>query len=427
MTPPTGAPMPGRRPEDPRRERPTSLRTPAQRQSVEATRRLLAERRGQVGRDGGSRGRAGGPRGGGRGGGPRRPRDPDREARFRRRRLIALAVAGAALVGLWLLFSLFQPFGGEGEEEVSVRIPSGAGIGEIGDLLEERGVVSSAGFFEMRARLRGDSEDLRAGNYTLRRDMSYAAALDALAAGPAPANVINVTVPEGRARSEVAPIVEDAGLEGDYEQATERSELLDPADYGAEDADSLEGFLYPSTYELKAGSSVDDLVRRQLEEFKKAFEGIDLSRSEGANLTPYEVLTIASMVEREAMIPEERPIVASVIYNRLDEGIPLGIDATTRFATGNWTEPLTQSELAIDSPYNTRENAGLPPGPIGSPGAESIEAAANPDDTDFLYYVVKPGTCGEHEFTETDAEFQAAVDRYNSERAARGGESPTDC
>jgi uncharacterized YceG family protein len=119
--------------------------------------------------------------------------------------------------------------------------------------------------------------------------------------------------------------------------------------------------------------------------------------------------------------------VASVIYNRLSDGIPLGIDATIRFATDNWTEPLTQSELAIDSPYNTRLNAGLPPGPIGNPGLDSIEAAANPDETDFLYYVVKPGTCGEHVFTETDAEFQAAVDEYNSERAAAGGQSPTDC
>ena len=133
------------------------------------------------------------------------------------------------------------------------------------------------------------------------------------------------------------------------------------------------------------------------------------------------------MVEREAQLPRERKLVASVIYNRLSQGIPLGIDATIRFATGNWSEPLKQSELAIDSGYNTRTNQGLPPGPIGNPGLASLQAAAHPASTDYLYYVVKPGSCGEHSFSATDAEFQRDVERYNSERAARGGKSPTDC
>jgi UPF0755 protein len=145
------------------------------------------------------------------------------------------------------------------------------------------------------------------------------------------------------------------------------------------------------------------------------------------NLTPYDVLTIASMVEREAGIDEDRPLIASVIYNRLKAGIPLGIDATIRFALGNWTEPLKESELASPSPYNTRTNAGLPPGPIGNPGLESIEAAAHPAKTDYLFFVVKPCGEGEHVFTETDAEFQEAVAKYNAERDRQGGQSPTDC
>jgi cell division protein YceG involved in septum cleavage len=116
-----------------------------------------------------------------------------------------------------------------------------------------------------------------------------------------------------------------------------------------------------------------------------------------------------------------------VIENRLREGIPLGIDATIRFATNNWTRPLTQSQLAIDSPYNTRTRRGLPPGPIGSPGLAAIRAAAKPARTGFLFYVVKPGTCGEHDFSKTDAEFQRDVARYNAERERRGGKSPTNC
>ena len=139
------------------------------------------------------------------------------------------------------------------------------------------------------------------------------------------------------------------------------------------------------------------------------------------------MLTIASLVEREAQLPKERAVIASVIYNRMKQGIPLGIDATVRFVTGNWERPLRQSELANPSPYNTRRNPGLPPGPIGSPGLESIKAAARPARTNYLFYVVKPGTCGEHKFSATDAEFQRDVARYNAERAKRGGKSPTDC
>jgi uncharacterized YceG family protein len=133
------------------------------------------------------------------------------------------------------------------------------------------------------------------------------------------------------------------------------------------------------------------------------------------------------MVEREAQQPRERKLVAAVIYNRLKQGIPLGIDATIRYATGNWQQPLTQSQLAIDSPYNTRSNAGLPPGPIGNPGLASLQAAANPARVGYLYYVVKPGTCGEHAFSSTSAQFERDRQRYNEAREAAGGQSPTKC
>ncbi len=160
------------------------------------------------------------------------------------------------------------------------------------------------------------------------------------------------------------------------------------------------------------------LVEEQLSTFRQRFEQVDLRYARSKNLTPYDVLIIASMVEREAGVASDRPLVASVIYNRLKAGIPLGIDATIRFALGNWTEPLKQSELASGSRYNTRTNAGLPPGPIGNPGIESIEAAAHPARTDYLFFVVKPCGEGEHAFSSTDAEFQRDYERY---QASRGG------
>jgi len=347
----------------------------------------------------------------------------------RRRSLTVLAAAGALLgvLALWLVFSLFQPLAGEGRGEgrVSVRVPAGAGLGGIADLLERRGVISSSFFFQARARLSGSAGDLKPGTYRMGEGMSNAAALELLSRGPAP-DVLNVTVPEGRSRREVARAL-PSQLRGSYVAATRRSRQLSPSRYGAPRGASLEGFLFPSSYELKRGQRVSALVDAQLNAFKEQFPKVDLAAARRAQLTPYDVLTIASMVEREAQVARERPLIASVIYNRLREGIPLGIDATIRYATNNWDRPLRESELQNPSPYNTRLNKGLPPGPIGSPGLESIRAAARPARTGFLFYVVKPGTCGEHDFSETDAEFQRDVARYNREREARGGRSPTEC
>ena len=216
-------------------------------------------------------------------------------------------------------------------------------------------------------------------------------------------------------------------LKGDYIEATKRSRLLRPSRYGAPRSASLEGFLFPSTYEIKKGRPVNALVAEQLTAFRTRFDKVSLGAARRANLTPYEVLTIASMIEREAQQPRERRLVSSVIYNRLRDGIPLGIDATVRYVTNNWSRPLTQSQLQVQSPYNTRKNRGLPPGPIGSPGIEAIRAAAQPARSGYLFYVVKPGTCGEHAFSKTNAQFEADVARYNRERARRGGKSPTKC
>jgi UPF0755 protein len=354
------------------------------------------------------------------------PAGPHRRRRPRWGRILA-ALFAAAVVGVaaWFLLSLFQPFHGDGAgDEMLVRIPRGSTLGDIAQLLERDGVISSAGFFELRARIAGRSDDLKPGPYRLRQNMSYAAVLDRLERG-VPPNVVVVTIPEGRSRREIAPLVRR--LDGNYLRATRRSPVLDPREYGARGAGSLEGFLFPATYELKKGQPVSRLVERQLEAFKRNFDRVDLSYARSKNLTPYDVLIIASMVEREALVPRERPLIASVIYNRLRRGIPLGIDATIRFALNQWDEPLKRSELANPTPYNTRENSGLPPGPIGNPGLASIEAAARPARSDYLFFVVKPGSCGEHAFSSTNAEFEEDVARYNAARERRGGRSPTDC
>jgi UPF0755 protein len=340
------------------------------------------------------------------------------------RRILALVFLAIVAVAAWFLVSLFQPFGGDGSGSVTVTVPQGASVGEIGDILARRGVVSRSFFFELRARLGGHSGDLKPGVYKLKHDMSYSAALNALTKGVAP-DVVQVVIPEGRSRREVAPLAK--GLKGSYLAATVRSPYLNPRRYGARHARNLEGFLFPASYQLKKGASARMLVKEQLQAFRQNFSRVSLAYARKKNLTPYDVLTIASMVEREAELPKDRPLIASVIYNRLHDHIPLGIDSTLRYALGDWTKPLRVSQLASPSPYNTRNHQGLPPGPIGNPGLASIQAAAHPAHSQFLFFVVKPCGNGAHVFAKTNAEFERDSARYNAARAKNGGRSPTKC
>lgn len=332
----------------------------------------------------------------------------------------------AALFILWGLNSLFQPLHGDGSGRVQVTVPKGSSVSEVGDLLSEKGVIDNSTLFQVRVTLAGKRSEIYSGNFTLANDMSYGDAIEALSEPPVK-RTLTVTIPEGYTRSQAAQLVEEVGVPGDYTKATIKSKYLDPADYGGKGTKDLEGFLFPNTFELKPNAPVEDLVELQLKDFKRQIKGVDMSYAKSKNLTVFDVVTIASMIEEEAGVDSQRKLVAAVIYNRLKEGMTLGIDATIRFATGNYTEPLTESELAIDSPYNSRTNAGLPPGPIANPGLDSIKAAANPAKTDHLFYVTRPGACGKLTFTETEDEFEEAVEEYNSAREAAGGNSPDSC
>ena len=235
-----------------------------------------------------------------------------------------------------------------------------------------------------------------------------------------------ITIPEGYDRHEIADLAKQDGLKGDYLKASESVKGFNPDKYGADHPSSLEGFLFPATYDLPRHPTVDDLVVRQLDAFKQYFGRVNLSYAKSKNLTPYDVLIIASMIEREAIIEKDRPLIAAVIYNRLRDGMNLQIDATIRYAENNWTQPLSNSDLQLNSPYNTYTNSGLPPTPIGNPGLASIKAAAKPANVNYLYYVAKTNGCG-HFFTASYQEFLAAQDKYNAAREAAGGKSPAGC
>lgn len=387
------------------------------------------------GENGGSNGGAGGrPRW------PRRraPREPDgpqpagaaRGPSGSGRRIAAVILGIAVLAIAWFLSSLFQPLHGAGHGAVEVRIPSNVGVGEIGDTLTQRGVVSSSFFFRLRARLSGQSADLKPGRYRLKRDMSYGAAIDALAKGPPAPKTIALTIPEGRSIYETAARLKAANipLAGSYASAARRSSVLSPRSYGApRSTATLEGFLWPATYNLAPRAPAAKLVDQQLAAFRRNFAGIDLGYARRKNLTAYDVITIASMVEGEARTERDRPLVAAVIYNRLRVGEPLAIDATIAYATHKVGQSITAADLRRPSPYNTRLRKGLPPTPIGNPGLASLRAAAHPAAVPYRYYVVNPRNLCRHVFTADYAAFLRAQDAYSKAADAGRVETPKDC
>jgi UPF0755 protein len=351
-------------------------------------------------------------------------------------RILATVVLILILV---FLNSLFQPFVGDGHGKVVVDIPKGSSVGEVGDLLEKKGVisdgfvVSGSTLFQARVTIAGKRSDLFAGKFTMKEGMSYGDAIDELSKEPKPAEqatkpgVVTVTIPEGQSRPITAKLVKEDGVKGNYLKATKKSKILNPEKYGGKNVKDLEGFLFPDTWEYKTNKPVKDLVALQLQDFKKQIKKVKMKYAKSKNLTVFDVVTIASIIEREAAVPKQRKLVASVIYNRLHEGMTLGMDSTIRFATGNYEKPLTESELESNSPYNTRNHAGLPPGPINSPGLAALNAAAHPAKTEFLFFVNNPNSCNELAFAKTEEEFLANEAKYQKAREANGGNQPTTC
>ncbi len=238
--------------------------------------------------------------------------------------------------------------------------------------------------------------------------------------------VVRVLIPEGETRRQIAARAHAAGLTGSYLTASKRSPLLNPAHYGAPpDTPNLEGFLFPATYDLYRGDPAGRLVHEQLIAFTERFGDAEVARARELHITPYELLIVASMIEREAQLPGDRAKVAAVIYNRLRLNMPLGIDATIRYALHDYAQPLTSAQLALDSPYNTRLHRGLPPTPIDNPGLASIDAAAHPAHAGYLYYVAGADGCGEQVFSTTSAQFEHDAAAYREALAANGGRVPT--
>jgi len=315
-----------------------------------------------------------------------------------------------ALIAAWALFVKPATNVAAGSP-VQLAIPQGASTARIGEILAEAGVVRNANMFRVRSRLADADGALRAGVYDMRTGMDYDEALALLKTGP-PIAYSTVTIPEGFVVEQIAERFErDAGIPA--------SEFLPLAKTGAatfaaehpylEKAyrGSLEGYLFPKTYRVKEGSTAEDAIEMMLDQFDIEVAQVDMTRANQSGMSTQELVVMASIIERETKLATERPLVSSVIYNRLRKGMRLEIDATIEYVLPGNRFRLRNRDLRIDSPYNTYRNKGLPPGPISSPGLASLQAAANPADTPYIYYVLT-GKDGSHTFAADSKTFLAA-------------------
>jgi UPF0755 protein len=299
-------------------------------------------------------------------------------------------------------------------QQVTVEIPPGATTTSIAAELAARGVIDNAAMFRLRARVFGIDDEFRPGTYVFVTGMGYADVERRLRQGP-PLKVVRVTVPEGFTAEQIAQRFErDAGVPASEMTALAYGGAARFADehpyvrdaYGG----SLEGYLFPKTYEVERGVEATAVIEMMLDQFDREIARVDLSSASARGMTLADVVTIASIVEREARLPAERPLVASVVYNRLEKGMRLEIDATVEYVIKQNRPRLRAEDLRIESPYNTYRVFGLPPGPIANPGLASLQAAAEPADTEYLYYVLT-GTDGSHTFVRTYEEFLAAKEK----------------
>lgn len=319
------------------------------------------------------------------------------------------------------------------DDTVEYTVRDGATAGDVAKDLEILGVIRSARQFESLVRLMGVGNNLSAGEHVFHLNSSAAEVVDMLLVRPGPPQ-IEVTFPEGIRIEEMGRILQDAGI-GLAEQfifAAEHAQLppglaasLPPAEV-LPTGQRLQGYLFPDTYYVAVDSTPADLVRRMIEEMNDKFTPEMRQKAAERGLTIHEVLTLASIVEREAVLDEERPLIASVFFNRLQAGDLIGADPTVQFAVsldpdsvkayGYWKDELTFDDLQTDSPYNTRKYPGLPPGPITNPSLASIEAVLNPADTDYYYFVADAVAAdGSHRFAVTEEEHLANIAIYGAQ------------
>jgi UPF0755 protein len=323
--------------------------------------------------------------------------------------LVVVLVAATAAGSWWYVFVRSAVPDVASGQPVQIEIAQGASTAAIAEQLAAAGVVPNANRFRLESRRAGADGQLRAGVYDLQTGMTYDQVIAELRAGPA-ISYVTVTIPEGWVIEEIAERVErDTGIPAaEFEALANGGYDEFPREYLRDVPEgSLEGYLFPKTYRVEEESTARDVIEMMLDQFETELVDVDVAASEARGFSLHELVTMASIIERETKVAEERELVSSVIHNRLEEGMRLQVDATIEYLLPGTRFRLTNDDLQIDSPYNTYRNSGLPPGPISNPGLASLKAAAAPADTEYIYYVLTDPD-GSHTFTVTYQEFLRA-------------------
>jgi UPF0755 protein len=307
-------------------------------------------------------------------------------------------------------------------ETVLVEIPPGSSAAQIGDRLKKAGVVRSGLAFTLMAKVLGESGEMKAGEYRLRRDLGVVEVINELVQGTT-AESQWVTIPEGWTLRQITTQLESQKLVRSHEFM--RAVRRKPEAYGLQVGSrrgSVEGYLMPDSYKVPVKSSERKIVALMVKNWKEKAWNPNQALFRKNDLPPDKVVILASMIEREARVAEDRPLISSVIRNRLAKKMKLQIDATVLYALGKHKSVVTFADLKVKSPFNTYRNVGLPPGPICNPGVDAIQAALEPAQTDYLYYVAKPD--GSHIFTRTGEEHAAAIAKAKAMRREASAATP---
>jgi UPF0755 protein len=331
--------------------------------------------------------------------------------------LLLLVACTAAGFGLYA-FSLLKPTEASSDPAM-ISYPPGTGLRELAAQLEQKQVIRHADAFLFYVKYKREGSRFQAGEYALYPGMKLQDIIDKLNRGEVlQEETLRLTIPEGFTMKQIAEKVQELGMDPavflqasrEYQGSEGQAVRQIPPDNALRER--LEGYLFPETYVWKKGATPQELVERMAQELDQRLQQLPSDwqqRMASRKLTLHQVLTIASLIEREVVVPGERPLVAGVIYNRLSKGMPLQIDATVQYLFEKQKERLLEKDLRLESPYNTYLHPGLPPGPIASPSLSSIQAAIYPEETKFLFYVTKKDGSQGHLFAETYEQHQKNI------------------
>lgn len=324
----------------------------------------------------------------------------------KKKRVLLLLISLGILIGTialgWTLYNPLGPVNPLDQEEQLFTVKSGSSSTQIAHDLEQAGLLKNQRIFSIYARLSGDARKFKAGEYLLNPAMDALTIMEKLVQGKVA--TITFTVPEGYQLRQIAQVFAQKGIaeEEEFWELVKNGEFTQTFIQDIPQTENrLEGYLFPDTYTIAKGTPVKEVIAMMLERFAEVYKRLPPNNT---GLSMHEVVTLASIVEGESVLDKERPIIASVFFNRLKIGQRLETDATLQYAFGERKTRVLYKDLEIDSPYNTYRHQGLPPGPIGSPGEASLRAVLKPEETKYYYFVARKDNSGEHVFARTLAE-----------------------